>query len=76
MDEPVLLDFLLDYYAEHTYSDGYIKSVLQAIKSWLSHNGKAINMKQIQIKSARDAPTLVNECVLSQELKYNPSCWG
>lgn len=68
MKEAELLDLLLDYVSyTANYAGSYIESVMKAIKSWLSHNGREINTKQIKIKGVEDAPTLREERVPTQE---------
>jgi len=44
----------------------YIESMLKAVRSWLSHNGKEVNRK-IRIKGARDTPSLKDERVPTKE---------
>jgi hypothetical protein len=52
------------------YAGSYTESVVKAIRSWLSHNGKDIHRK-IKIKGAEDAPTLKDERVpTKEELKH------
>ena len=71
MDEESLRDLLLDTVTgmEKKYTGSYTKSVIKAVKSWLSHNGIEIK-RAIKIRGAEDAPTLKDEKVPSQaELK-------
>ena len=44
----------------------YIESMLKAVRSWLSHNGKEVKRK-IRIKGARDTPSLKDERVPTKE---------
>lgn len=48
------------------HAGSYIESVLKAIRSWLSHNGKDVRRK-IKIKGAREAPSLKDERVPTKE---------
>ena len=71
MDEEALRDLLLDTVTsmEKNYTGSYTKSVVKAVKSWLSHNGIDIK-RAIKIRGAEDAPSLKDEKVPSQaELK-------
>jgi len=71
MDEASLRDMLLDTVTsmERNYTGSYTKSVIKAVKSWLSHNGIEVK-RAIKIRGAEDAPTLKDEKVPSQaELK-------
>jgi hypothetical protein len=71
MDEEALRDLLLDTVTEmeKKYTGSYTKSVIKAVKSWLSHNGIEIK-RGIKIRGAEDSPTLKDEKVPSQpELK-------
>jgi len=54
---------------EDEYSGSYIRSIVKAIKSWLSHNGIEVKRK-VKIKGDHDTPTLRDERVPTQkELK-------
>ena len=44
----------------------YIESILKAVRSWLSHNGKEVKRK-IRIKGARGTPSLKDERVPTKE---------
>ena len=71
LDEDALHDLLLDTVTrmERNYTGSYTKSVIKALKSWLSHNGIEVK-RAIKIRGAEDAPTLKDEKVPSQaELK-------
>jgi hypothetical protein len=48
------------------HAGSYTESVVKAIRSWLSHNGKDIH-RRIKIKGAEDAPTLKDERVPTKE---------
>jgi len=54
---------------EEGYSGSYVRSIIKAIKSWLSHNGIEVKRK-IKIRGDHDTPTLRDERVPTQkELK-------
>jgi integrase len=63
----MMLDLVTDM--EQKYSGSYIKSIIKAIKSWLTHNGIIVTRK-IKIHGSDDTPTLKNERVpTNDELK-------
>jgi len=57
----ILLDFVTELEKEGK-SGSYIKSILKALKSWLSHNDKFIK-KKIKIRGSDVSPTLKDERV-------------
>ena len=69
MPEKDLRDLFMDFVSsaeKEEYAGSYIESVLKALKSWLAHNDRYYKGK-IKIKGARDAPTLANERVPTQD---------
>ncbi len=70
--EKEIYGILLDYVTElekRQLSGSYITSILKALRSWLSHNDKAMK-KKIRVKDSGIHPTLKNERVPApQELK-------
>ena len=69
LNEIELYNLVLDVVSsmeEAGYAGSYAESVVKAIRSWLSHNGKDIRRK-IKIKGAEDAPSLKDERVPTKE---------
>lgn len=71
MSEDELYNLLLDLVTsmEKEYTGSYIKSIVKAVKSWLSHNGIEVKRK-IKIAGVQDTPSLKDERVPTiEELK-------
>jgi hypothetical protein len=69
LDEGELYNLMLDCVLSMEkagHAGSYTESVLKAIRSWLSHNGKDVRRK-IKIKGAREAPSLKDERVPTKE---------
>lgn len=69
LDEGELYNLMLDCVTSMEkagHAGSYTESVLKAIRSWLSHNGKDVRRK-IKIKGAREAPSLKEERVPTKE---------
>ena len=69
MHERDLRDLFMDFVSgaeKKGHAGSYTESVLKALKSWLARNGRYYRGK-IKIKGARDAPTLADERVPTQD---------
>lgn len=69
LTEKQAYDLLLDAVADlekAKLAGSYIESILKSVKSWLSFNGVEVR-RRIQIRGARDTPTLKDERVPTQE---------
>ena len=69
LSERSLYNLLLDVVSDmenKKFAGSYISSIMKAIKSWLTFNGKDVKRK-IKIKGAQDTPTLQNERIPTQD---------
>jgi len=65
LPEKDLYNMLMDYVSAQEkkgYAGNYINSTLKALKSWLAHNNREVNVK-IKIKGIDETPTLKDERV-------------
>jgi len=70
MDETDVRDLLLRFVSENRdRSAGYVNTVIYAVKSWLEHNSKSVNLKVYLERRSRRESTPTREEV-SEILKY------